>query len=444
MSGASLTERFGAFIADPPAIPADVIERAKVSLVHNLVMALSGRRRETAGHKAAAAHPGRSTLIASGTMASADWAALANGALFHARSQDDVHLASTSHPGAPVTAAALAVAEESGSTGGAFLEAVATGYEVLCRVGRDFDQEVSARGFRAAAIWGGFGAAAAAARLRGLGAAACGHALALCTHQAGGVLQVWREGGPEFPFHLGFAARNGVVAAELAAAGVSAGRLMLEGPEGLYAAAAGADRPAREALEGLGRDWQLREVTVKPYPCCAVLQGPMQVALQLARELAGRRVRRSSLALSQFEATFPGIDNAGPHFAGPAATKMSAQFCLAVAMLDGRLALADLSRLDDTGIAELAQRVTVVPDPELQDRQCRLVVEADDGTALRGGLDGAIGRPSFDEIASFALAMADEMEMTPAAVERIVHEIAEIDRRDSVGQLVDAIVQRAA
>src|SRR5690606_19241 len=99
----------------------------------------------------------------------------------------------------------------------------------------------------------------AAARLRGLDAAACSHALALCTHQAGGVLQVWREGGPEFPFQLGFAARNGVVAAELASAGVTAGRFMLEGPEGLYAATAGAGQPPVEALAGLGRDWQLRE-----------------------------------------------------------------------------------------------------------------------------------------------------------------------------------------
>src|SRR5690606_31644308 len=131
---------------------------------------------ENTGHIAAARHPGRATLLASGAHCSADWAALANGALFHVRSQDDVHLASTAHPGAPVIAAALAVAETHSASGKAFLEAMVLGYEVLCRTGRDFDQEATERGFRPAGIWGGFGAAAASARLMGLDAKGCGHA----------------------------------------------------------------------------------------------------------------------------------------------------------------------------------------------------------------------------------------------------------------------------
>jgi len=438
----SLTEHFGAFVAAPPPIPADVLERAKVSLVHNITMALAVRGRENTGHIAAARHPGRATLLASGAHCSADWAALANGALFHVRSQDDVHLASTAHPGAPVIAAALAVAETHSASGKAFLEAMVLGYEVLCRTGRDFDQEATERGFRPAGIWGGFGAAAASARLMGLDAKGCGHAIALATHQAGGVLQVWTEGGPEFPFQLGFAARNGVVAAELTAAGQVAGRFMLEGPKGLYHAFSGVSTAPTEALDGLGTDWQLREVTVKPYPCCAVLQGPVQEVLRLRSEINGARISAVHLSLSPFEATFPGIDNGGPAFASPAATKMSAQFCLSVALIDGRLALSDLSRLHDPAIRAMAARIKVIADQALQDRQCRIRIELDDGRMLSAGLDGAIGQPSFDEISAFCITMADEMGITPEQAQAINREIAELDERPDVSALIAAIVGR--
>ncbi len=400
---------------------------------------MSADSRETVAHRVAAGRGAVATLLATGGRTSADWAALANGALIHARSQDDVHLASTSHPGAPVTAAAMAVAEETGASGRDFVEALVLGYEVLCRVGRDFDQEASGRGFRAAALWGGFGAAAAAARLRGLDGQASGHTLALCAHQAGGLLQVWREGSPEYPFHLGFAARNGVVAAELAAAGAQAGQFMLEGPEGLYAAAAGADRPPVEALAGLGRDWQISEVTVKPFPACAVLQGPLEVALRLREAAGGARVEAARLALSPFEATFPGIDNPGPAYAGPTAAKMSAQFCLGAAFANGGLSLADLSRTEDSAILDAARRVTVSVDPKLRDRQCRLELSLVDGRSISGGLDGPVGQPDFAGAAEFARRLAPEMGATTDAVDGLVAEVDGIEKRKTLLPLLAAV-----
>jgi 2-methylcitrate dehydratase PrpD len=253
------------------------------------------------------------------------------------------------------------------------------------------------------------------------------------------LLQVWREGSPEYPFHLGFAARNGVVAAELAAAGAQAGQFMLEGPEGLYAAAAGVDRPPVEALAGLGHDWQISEVTVKPFPACAVLQGPLEVALRLREASGGTRVEAVRLALSPFEATFPGIDNAGPAYAGPTAAKMSAQFCLGAAFANGRLSLADLSRTEDAAILDAARRVSVWVDPGLRDRQCRLDVSLVDGRSISGGLDGPVGRPDFAGVAEFARRLAPEMGATMDAVDRLVAEVAEIETRATLRPLLAAV-----
>lgn len=440
-SGPSLTETLGAFIAEGPLPPEAIVERARVSLVHNLTIAMAGRARETVAHRVAAnGRSGPSALLASGKRTSPDWAALANGALLAIRSQDDTHLASTSHPGAPVTAAALAVAEAGGATGRHFLEALVYGYEILGRIGRDFDKEASARGFRAAAVWSGFGAAAAAAKLGALDGQAAGHALALTTHQAGGLLQVWREGSAEFPYHLGFGARNGVVAAELAAAGATAGRYMLEGEAGLYAAFAGETRPATEALDGLGERWQLDEVTVKTYPACAVLQGPMGLVLDMGDAIGDASVERCVLDLNPFEATFPGIDNPGPAFSSATATKMSAQFCLAVGLIEDRLALSDLHRLTDPGVLALAQHVEVRSDPTLEERQCRIELSLSDGRTLKGQVNKAVGRPDFDEVRLFARRMASEIGATVEAVDALVDEVARLQERDSIAPLVDAVL----
>ncbi len=153
----SLTQTLGRLVADTPAdaIPAAIVERAKISLVHNLVVGLAGRSRVGAAHITAQrlwGVPAEATLLYDGARVSVEGAAFANAALLNARSQDDTHPASTSHPGSPTMAAALACAEVQGATGGAFLTAVVLGYEVLCRVGRDFDEQITGPGFHAAAV----------------------------------------------------------------------------------------------------------------------------------------------------------------------------------------------------------------------------------------------------------------------------------------------------
>lgn len=437
----SLTEFLGELIATTASadISASARERARVSLVHNLAVASAGRRREQVAHRLAQSSysaSAQATLLHNGARVCADAAAFANGALFHARSQDDTHPDSTSHPGAPVMAAALAIAEETGASGQEFLDAVIIGYEVLCRVGRDFDQLVSKRGYRAAAVFGVFGATAAAARLLKLDADQAGHALGLATHLAGGLSQVWHEGSAEFPLQLGFAARSGVEAARAASAGATAARYAFEGPRGFYNAYAGVAGPADEAVADYGH-WQIEEVTVKPYPACAILQGPMQVLCGLLERegLRGDDVASIELHLNPYEASYTGIDNVGP-FASATATKMSAQFCLGNALAFGRLALADLEQLADEAVLSHAAKILVVPTPHVAERICHLRVTTSSGQMIEQTLDEPVGRPSVPQIRAFALGLAGEMGADEPDVARMIDLIAEIDSAANVGDLV--------
>jgi 2-methylcitrate dehydratase PrpD len=441
----TLTETIGAFIADTAfdAIPDAVIERAKVSLVHNLAVALAGRAREHVAHDAALRFwpvPAEATLLKSGRRVSVEAAAFANAALMHARSQDDTHADSTSHPGSPVMAAALALGEAGGASGPAFLRAIVLGYEALARIGRDFDHLITARGYRAAAVFGVFGGAAAASCLLRLSGTEAAHALGLAANLSGGTAQVWAEGSAEGPLQLGFGARNGICAARLAQAGATAAREALEGRSGVYRTLAGATTPAREILADLGTAWQIAEATVKPHPVCAILQGPVDILLDLCRT---ERFDRSAVAdialeLSPYEAGYPGVDNPGP-FASAIATKLSAQFSLALAIDEGRVTPAGLSRVADPDVLALSRRVRVVSDPALEPRKCRLAVTLANGRRLDATVDAPVGRPGFSEVARFARGLAPEMERSPDDVDRLVEAIAALDRAPDLDGLLSAL-----
>jgi 2-methylcitrate dehydratase PrpD len=212
-----VTEQRGRFVTKTNLadIPPAVIARAKVSLLHDFAMTMAGRRVETIGHVIARrlwSAPSQATMLWDGSKIALEGAAFANAALMHARSLDDTHPGSTSHPGAAIIPAVLAVAEARGQTGAEFLTACILGYEIISRVGRPVAGAVTPRGYRPAMLFGGFGAAAAA-KLLGLDGSKIADALGFAAHLAGGLGQVWQKGSPEWPLQLGFAAHKGITAA---------------------------------------------------------------------------------------------------------------------------------------------------------------------------------------------------------------------------------------
>jgi 2-methylcitrate dehydratase PrpD len=437
-----LAARLGALIANgAPTISPVARERAKVSILHNLAMALAGRRIETLAHRIAATTsplPAQAMLLATGQRVSAEAAAFANAALIHARSQDDTHAPSTSHPGAPTLAAAIAIGESTGASGGDLLDAVVLGYEVLSTIGSDIDEQLTARGYRAAPVLGIFGAAAAAAHLLRLSPEASGHALGLATHMAGGLAQVWQEGSAEGPLQLGFAARNGVFAARAAAAGATAAVAAIEGPRGLFAALAGS-RP-EIAIRHESDRWQIEDATIKAFPACAILQGPLERLLAWMNSGAdATQVTRADLHLSPYEAGYPGIDNPGP-FASPTATKLSAQFCLGAMLAHGRLSRTDLESTSDPLILAKAAGVRVVIDADLVPRQCRIDLHGPKESLSIAQMT-PVGQPGLADAIGLAQAMGPEADIPAAAMAEWTAVVADLDRQQDLAGLLDALVR---
>jgi 2-methylcitrate dehydratase PrpD len=126
----------------------------------------------------------------------AQYAGLLNAALSHSLDFDDTYAEGTLHAGCTAISAALAEAEVLGSDVSAedFMLAVALGYEVTCRLGRELGFEAYDRGFHNTGTAGVFGAVAVIASLRRLSAQTIEMAFGLAGSKAAGSMQYLDNG----------------------------------------------------------------------------------------------------------------------------------------------------------------------------------------------------------------------------------------------------------
>jgi len=269
-------------------IPLPVQRAAKLHLVDTLGCGLAAHALDTAPAAREAmrelSEGGPATAIGIETGLGAGPAALVNGATCHALDFDDTHPGAISHVSVAVAPAAIATGELLGSSGGELLCALVAGNEVTSRIGIAAGERFHARGFHPTAVCGVFGAAAAAAHLRGLDAATTTQALGIAGSLAAGLLEFLADGSSTKRLHPGFAAQSGVIAATLAAHGATGPASVLEGRFGVYRAFLDEDVDIESALGDLGSHWETPRIAFKPYPACHYIHAPLDAAVAAVTE----------------------------------------------------------------------------------------------------------------------------------------------------------------
>ncbi len=226
---------------------------------------------------------GNSVILGVGTRTSAEFAALANGALAHALDFEDAYDAAPVHPNAPLIPAVLALAQNRPATSGkAFITAIAVGCDLACRLARSLRQPLEVGGWYPPPILAAFGAVAGAARILHLNPRQILDAWSLLLmqnscpgeikHDADTVLRAVREAIP---------ARAAVSACLLAARGVRGFDAPLEGRAGFFALFASGRYETAELLQGLGQKWLIEDLSFKPWPSCRGTHAAIECALQI-------------------------------------------------------------------------------------------------------------------------------------------------------------------
>jgi len=234
---------------------------------------------------------GRAVVIGTGQKTSPLSAAYANARLANILDFEETFMMLGHHAHCAL-AASLAVAQPARLDGQRLLTAVAVGYEVGARIGQYFghplrvDEQGNAAGwyFPGAAL-GVYAACAAATSSLGLGENDIENAFGIC-HQylpvnAGAAWdnspRVTHAGLPTLKYEdIGWNAKTGLMAALMAAEGITGIGNVFEGPEGLWKSVRPDGNPDLDALvEGLGQDWRLPQTSIKPWPSCRWFHYPL-------------------------------------------------------------------------------------------------------------------------------------------------------------------------
>jgi len=320
--------------------------------------------------------------LAFGRKATPRTAALINATAAHTMEVDDIYRDAIYHPGAPTIAAALAVAQDAGASGEAFLRGVIVGYEISTRIGAAMGR-AHYRYWHNTGTIGSFGAAAAAAAIYGLDARRFAHALATVATFAAGLQQAFRMDSMSKPLHAGHAAEAGLLAALAAREGVTGSMDVIEGEAGFGRAMS--DGPDwDQATATLGTDFHITRMTFKNHACCGHTFAAIDGALELQKTLGVKaadiaRVRvgtyRSALEVARYE-----------HPATAAEARFSLKYVVATALTHGsvRLAAFEPARRDDAATRALMERIEVSVDAELdaafpRQRAARVAIETRDG-----------------------------------------------------------------
>ncbi len=341
--------------------------------------------------------------------------AMLDGFAIHCLEWDAVHEEAVVHAMSAVTAAARTVCHRDGVRDrAAALAAISAGVEIACLLGVAATSPLT---FFRPATAGAVGAAAAAGRLLGFGPEAMAHALALGVAQACGTMQAHVEGRLTLPLQVGFAARAGVLAADLAALGLEGPSGAIDGPFGYFPLFDTGDvAPHLARLGSL-----VAEVSIKPWPSGRASHGVLDALQQVQQAHPGAEIIAIEAHVPPLVMRLVG--RPWEPAMAPARARLCLPFLAALMLSDGRIdprAFAPAS-FADVRLRALGARLTLVddgnPDPNALAPQRVLVTLAGGGRVeiLLPAVLGSPAAPLSPDQAAAKLAFACELGGAPAS-----------------------------
>jgi 2-methylcitrate dehydratase PrpD len=300
-------------------------------------------------------------------------ATFANGIRGHALDYADGHLEAVFRIGIAVIPATLALAERKGKVSGKeLITAVAVAEEFLCRLGVSNARKRTTMGpWHEGILFGNYGAVASAARMLGLTADETDMALGIAYMKVGGTLSVVNPEANVRGMYAGFVGETGVMAALLAQRGIKGPRGTLGGKDGLFDVYLRGAYDRDVMVDGLGKDYELINLSFKPWPACAFAHPFIDAMLTLRAEHSiraedivkidvafGAVVKKLGLCnpIDIAAGKFPKTENDG---------KRSLPFNVALAALKGKISLRDFNEegLRDTAVLKVAEKVVGALEP---------------------------------------------------------------------------------
>ena len=383
--------------------------------------------------------PGNATIIGHPHRVPPVWATMVNATAGVSLEMDEGSRIGGGHPSIHVTPGAIAVAEDLGAGGRALLESIIVGYEVTSRIGSgtQIRPEVHSHG-----TWGTIGTAAAAARLMGFDPVQTRLAMNLAMSMS--PANTWTpciEGATVRNLYPGRSGFQGIMAAHLSQCGFTA---IADGPADLYRTFLGEGFDADAVVDGLGTpgEFRIERNYFKFHACCLYNHPALDAVEDLMRDQPFTAGDVEDIAI-----TVPPIavimDDTAPD--NMLAAKFSIPYAVAAAVCYGRTDVTAFlpERVDNADIRSLAERVQVLPDPDMSLRRydypaARVAVHLNDGRVLQTGVASQRGdftNPrSRDELLGKFRSLCHET-LGQGGADQVIDAASRLDQLETVGEL---------
>jgi 2-methylcitrate dehydratase PrpD len=269
-------------------VPAEAVAITKQLVMDQLGLQLRGATLPNVAPVArlvvAAGGTPESTVVGTGTRASAPYAAYANGTFGHACQYDDSHQLAW-HPGSCVVPTVLALAERERRTGADAITAVIAGTQVMAVLGAAATPAMQRLGWHGAKVLGVFGAAVGAGLMLGLTVDQLAQAIAIAASDSAGTMEYDHGGGEVKRLHAGSAARAGCEAALLAREGMTAPLTALEGHKGVLTLIGRLDTAeALAAVDAAYARFHVLDLIFRLHPTVGTVHAPLDGIASLRQE----------------------------------------------------------------------------------------------------------------------------------------------------------------
>jgi len=323
-------------------------------------------------------------------------AALINGITSHTFDFDDTHLKTIIHPAGPVCSAVLALAELTGASGRQIIDAIIIGIDVSCRIGNMIYPQHYDRGWHITGSTGGFGAAAACARLLGLDADQTQMALGIAASQPVGLREQF--GTMTKPFHPGGAASAGLMSALLAREGYTASKRAIEAPRG-FAQVLSTKFDWNEITEDLGKRFEISFNTYKPFACGIVIHPSIDACVQLREQgVTAENLERIDLRVHSLVLELTGKKEPADGLQG----KFSVYHGCAAGLIFGRASESEYADdiVNREDVVAVRRKVVATVDDSIDEAAVDAIATLKDGRKVHVFVEHAIGslqRPMSDK-----------------------------------------------
>ncbi len=443
-------------------LPPAVVDRAKGVTLHGLASVLLGSQ-SAAGRQAvqlvteeeAGVRRG-ATIMVDGTPVTRGGAAYANAEMAFAGGKWDTFRMLT-HPGTSIIPGAFVAAEADAVSGRDFLTGLAAGYEVMERMAADFIPTLMARGFHPGPVFGIFGAAVAAAKIKRFTEDQVNSTIALCASLAGGNVEGPRSGGRAL--REGAAVRNAMLAVALAQQGHAGGETVLEGEAGFYHAYAGNNQgrlaysfvgDTQTSLDritaGLGTEWRFLETLYRIYSTAGYNIAHVDVTAKLCEEhdIRPADVERVEAVVNWLETQYP-----SPAFpsrredreARPGGTTYFTAYGVVKRGLP--VLWSQPGPADPPEVLDLMKRVTIIPSHRMTLFGPRITIYTRDGKSYSKQGTGREFIWDFTEEARRIRDVAPGLPIPPAQFDDVIATCRDLDRQDHADALIRLTLKKA-